>query len=122
MFDSLLSAWYAIFTEKNVQEVGLDSGLLFPIPVVTIPSHLSSIQDFINIIKFVDFKVSSCLGFLFHLAPTVLGDFALDWTDHLRAVELVSPRPFQVVPTTLLSSFSHRVRLTDISRQISSHT
>lgn len=61
-----------------MKEVVLDSGLLFPMPLVTLPSYLSSIQDFINTIKFVDFKVSSSLEFLFHLAATVLGDFALD--------------------------------------------
>lgn len=76
--------------------------------VVTMLPHLRSIQDFINFIKFVDFKVSFTLGFLFHLAPTVLEDFVLDWTGHLWTMELVDPRPFQVVPITLTQGLSHR--------------
>lgn len=81
-----------------MREVILESGLLLPLPVVVM---LRSIQDFINFVMFVDFRVFFSLGFLFHLALTVLGVS----TDHLWAVELMSPRPFQVVPTTFLRSF-----------------
>lgn len=91
--------------------MGLDSGLLFPMPVVIVPSNLSSTQDFINIIKFVDFKVSSHLSFLFHssggLCIRLNGSFMGGGTGE---------------PQTLSSSSHHRVHLTDSSHCLSSHT
>lgn len=116
---SLLSACNAVFTEQKHERGGLNSSWLFTVPVVTMPPHLRNSQDFLCFIKFVDFRVSFSLVFLYHLAPRVLGDFLLDWTDRFWVVELLSPRPFQVVPITLLSSFSHRINLMGVSRQIS---
>lgn len=92
--------------------MGLDSGLLFPMPVVIVPSNLSSTQDFINIIiKFVDFKVSSHLSFLFHgsggLGISLNGSFMGGGSSE---------------PQTLSGSSHHRVHLTDSSHCLSSYT
>lgn len=69
---SLISAWNAVFTEQKHERGGLNSGWLFTVPVVTMPPHLRSIQDFIHFIKFVDFQVSFSLVFFF---PTWLPEF-----------------------------------------------
>lgn len=98
-FDSLLSALMQSSQKKNMK--GWVWILVCFSPCLwsqCLPTSPSDIQNFINITKFVDFKLSSNLGFVFHVA---LGKSAIDRANNLWVVELVSPRLFQVVPTTL---------------------